>query len=183
MKTPSLTLAAFALFAVGCVEPTPTSPEASARTLTGGPLFANQGNGVVHRVSVGGHDADLFEGDKNFSLIALEHGDGSVTGQWTDMFGKDPDGNPLGGVHIEVDCLSVVGNQATIGGVITNGTSAGVDVTGQRALTRVWDFGNSANDAPDAISFSFFPTGNLTCTQQLNFFTLLVMTDGQVTVD
>lgn len=189
MKTPSITLAAFALFAVGCVEPTPTGPEASARTLTGGPLFANQGNGVVHRVSVGGHDADInpvigIRADKNFSLIAIEHGDGSVTGQWIDIFGKDLDGNPAGGVHIDVDCLSVVGNQATIGGVITNGTSQGVDVTGQRALTRVWDNGKSANDPPDEISFSYFPTGNIrTCTAPGFTLARLVMTDGQVTVD
>lgn len=177
MKTPSLTLAAFALFAVGCTEPTPTSPEASARSLIGGPLFANQGNGVVHRVSAGGHDADNFPADKNYSLIAIEYGDGSVGGQWIDMFGGDQ-----GGLHVDVDCLSVVGNQATIGGVIKNGTINGVDVTGQRALTRVWDFGKSANDPPDAISFSFNNTGNLTCTQQLNF-PQLAMTDGQVTID
>jgi hypothetical protein len=189
MKTPSITLAAFALFAVGCTEPTPTSPEASTRPSIGTPSFSNQGNGVVHRVSVGGHDADIFNppfiirADKNFSLIAIEHGDGSVTGQWIDMFGKDADGNPVGGVHIDVDCLSVVNNQATIGGVITNGTLNGVDVTGQRALTRVWDNGKSANDPPDEISFSYFPTFNRTCTAPGFPLARLVMTDGQVTVD
>ncbi len=179
MKRIAITLAAIALAALGCQQSGPTGPTNSMSSV-GNPMFtntANSGNGVVHRVSVGGHDADFFPADKNFSLIAIEHGDGSVTGEWTDMFGGD-----LGGVHIEVDCLSVVGNQATIGGVIKNGTSNGVDVTGQRALTRVWDFGKSANDPPDAISFSFFPTDGLSCRQPL-IFPQLQMTDGQVTVD
>jgi hypothetical protein len=178
MKTPSVTLAAFALFAVGCVEPTPTSPEASARTLSGGPLFANQGNGVVHSVSVGGHDADisLDPGDKNFSLIAIQRSDGSSDGQWVDMLGGD-----AGGIHVDVDCVNVSGDSATISGIIKNGTVNGVDVTGQRALTRVWDNGTSANDPPDAISFSFFPVG-VTCSFA-GSLPALAMTKGQVTIN
>jgi hypothetical protein len=172
MKTAWIAPAALALFAVSCTEPTSPSP-----------LFANQGSGVVHSVSVGGDDADNFAADKNFSLIAIELGDGSATGQWTDMFGKDPDGNPLGGIHVEVDCLEVVGNQAWIGGVIKSGTSAGVDVTGQRALTRVVDNGSSANDLPDQISFSFFPVDPAISCANRPDLVLLVMTDGQVTVN
>jgi hypothetical protein len=173
MKTPSIALAPLALFAVGCTEPTTTSP-----------LFASEGSGAVHRVSVGGHDADLAENtDKNFSLIAIELGDGSVTGEWIDMFGKDPDGNPRGGIHVDVNCLSVDGSQAWIGGVIKSGTSGGVDVTGQRALTRVVDNGESASDPPDQISLSFFPVDPAISCADRPDLVLLAMTDGQVTVN
>ena len=72
-----------------------------------------------------------------------------------------------------------------IGGVITHGTSGGggVDVSGQRALTAVVDNGTSANDPPDQLSFSFFPTGGASCT---NFvagnFPLFNLAHGQVKV-
>lgn len=176
MKTPCLTLAAFALFAVGCTEPTPMSPEASARPLIGGPLFANQGNGVVHRVSVGGNDLDIAEnGDANFSLVAIEYGDGSVSGQWTDQFGQGE-----GGFHAVINCLRVVGNEAWVSGVITSGSSGGFDFTGLPVRARVADRGTSANDPPDAISFSLI--GNPEpCTAQRPFV-LRDMTDGQVSV-
>ena len=177
MKTPSITLAALGLFVVGCTEPTATSPAASAMPSIGTPMFANQGNGVVHRVSAGGHDLDIAENtDANFSLVAIEHGDGRVTGQWTDQFGQQD-----GGFHAVINCLRVVGNQAWVSGTITSGGVPGFDFTGLPVITRVRDNGTSANDPPDQISFSFI--GNPTpCTAQPNLI-LLAMTDGQVKVD
>jgi len=176
MKTPSITLAAFTLFAVGCTEPTTTSPVASATPAIGSPLFASQGSGVVHRVSVGGNDLDEAENtDANFSLIAIEYGDGSVSGQWTDQFGQQE-----GGFHAEINCLHVVGNQAWVSGVITSGSVPGFDFTGLPVAARVSDNGTSANDPPDQISFSFI--GNpFPCTAQRPFV-LRDMTDGQVSV-
>lgn len=107
--------------------------------------------GVLHHASLGSNDACEAFGappgcDGNFSLVANEKADGSVKGQWQDSFGH---GN--GGLHIAVDCLIVFGNQAVVGGVVTNGS---FDV-GTRALTTVVDNGTSANDPPDQISFSF----------------------------
>lgn len=169
MKTLRMTLVSLALFAVACSERSSTAPETSLRL--------SQGNGIEHRVSVGGHDADFLKGDKNFSLIALQSADGSVKGRYTDMFGA---GNTTGGYHVDVDCLMVVGNKAWIGGIITNGSFNGVDVTGRRALTRVVDNGKSANDPPDQISYSYLT--NVRCTAMPNL-PLLVMTDGQVTVN
>ena len=134
-------------------------------------------NGVVNRVFVGGHDLDIAgHTDANFSLVAIERADGSVSGQWTDQFGQSD-----GGVHVEVNCLLVVGNQAWISGIIKSGSAGGVDFTGLPAITRVADLGKSANDPPDLISFTFIGVA-APCTAAPNL-PLLAMTDGQVTVN
>ncbi len=154
----------------------------AALGLVAGVTIASAG-GVAHHVSLGG--ADICEAinlptgcDANFSLVAVEKADGSVKGQWQDTFAGG-----LEGIHVAVDCVNVVGNGAVIGGVITHGFAGGVDVSGQRALTAVVDNGTSANDAPDQMSFSFFPTGGVTCDQlvpaNLPFFNLA---RGQVKV-
>jgi hypothetical protein len=174
MKRLSVTLAALTLVALGCDGSTPTTP--NSMSVGGGPLF-NKGNGVVHRATVGGHDADLFgTTDANFSLVAIEHGDGRITGQWTDQFGQGE-----GGIHVAVNCLRVVGNNAWVSGIITSGSFQGVDLTGVPAITRVADVGTSKNDPPDAISFSFIGLA-VPCTA-MPPLPLLPMTDGQVRVE
>jgi hypothetical protein len=171
MKRLSVTLAALTLVALGCDSSAPTTPPSSAGD---GPLFAS--GGVVHRATVGGHDADPFGNtDANFSLVAIEHGDGRITGQWTDQFGQGE-----GGIHVAVNCLHVVGNQAWVSGIVTHGNFQGVDFTGQPVGTRVADFGTSHNDPPDAISFSFI--GDPTPCTAAPPYPLLPMTDGQVRV-
>jgi hypothetical protein len=115
---------------------------------------------VVHQVSAGGPDAcvsfDFLPPeerkpgcDANWSLVAKEWSDGSVSGQYTDRFANGD------GFHAVVDCLSVSGNDAWIGGVITHGRVGDFDLAGLRVLTRVQDNGTSANDPPDKISLSF----------------------------
>ena len=137
---------------------------------------AARADGVVHKVSVGGHDQDpTNHTDANFSLSAVEHGNGSVTGQWTDQFGQGQ-----GGIHVQINCLFVQGNEAWVSGIISSGNVGGVDVSGLPVITRVQDNGKSANDPPDAISFSFI--GNAaSCTTAPNL-ALVPMTGGQVTV-
>jgi hypothetical protein len=176
MKRLSVTLAALTLVALGCDPAAPTTPP-SSMSVRGGPLVASQGNGVVHRVTVGGHDADIFgHTDANFSLVAIEHGNGDVTGQWTDQFGQGD-----GGIHVEVNCLRVIGNNAWVSGIVKSGNFNGVDVTGQPVITRVADFGTSNDDPPDAISFSFIGLA-IPCTAAPQL-PLLPMTDGQVKVE
>jgi hypothetical protein len=176
MKRLSAALAAFTLVSLGCEASAPTTPPSSL-SARDGPLVASNGNGVVHRATVGGHDADPFGNtDANFSLVAIEHGDGRMTGEWTDQFGQGE-----GGIHVDVNCLHVVGNNAWVSGIVRHGSFQGVDFTGQPAITRVADFGKSRHDPPDAISFSFI--GNPTpCTAAPNL-PLLPMTDGQVRVE
>ena len=137
---------------------------------------AARADGVVHQVSVGGHDQDpAGHTDANFSLVAVQHGNGSVTGEWTDQFGQGQ-----GGIHVQINCLFVQGNEAWVSGIISSGSFNGADLSGLPVVTRVQDNGKSANDPPDAISFSFI--GNATpCTATPNL-PLSPMTDGQVTV-
>ena len=133
--------------------------------------------GVIHKVSVGGPDQDAVDHtDANFSLSAVEHANGAVTGEWTDQFGQKD-----GGIHVQINCLSVAGNTAWVSGIITSGNVSGVDVSGLPVITEVQDNGTSANDPPDKISFSFI--GNATpCTAQ-PALPLFDMSSGQVTVN
>jgi hypothetical protein len=140
---------------------------------------------VIHHVSLGG--ADICEAlglptgcDANFSLVANMKADGSVTGQWQDTFAGGGEG-----IHVAIDCINIIGNGAIVGGVITHGTSGGVDVSGQYAITAVVDNGTSANDPADQMSFSFFPgrLGTEDCNQlTLDDFPLYDLTHGQVKV-
>ena len=176
MKTALSALTALALV-LACTDTNAPTPD--ARRAGGLSASINSGNGVVHRVSVGGSDQDVtLNADANFSLIALELGDGSISGEWSDAFGQGQ-----GGLHVDVNCLVVAGNQAWIGGIIRQGSTGagGVDLSGLPALTRVVDLGTSTNDAPDAISFTFIGLA-VQCTAQPNL-PLFAMTGGQVTVN
>lgn len=131
----SLTL--FTLFAVGCSGTEPTTPLADG---TDGGALQPTGNPVVHHVSLGG--ADFCEAlglptgcDANFSLVANERSDGTVTGQWHDQFAGGQ------GVHVAVDCLKIFGNQAIVGGVVTHSSGLDPDPTGERSL-RSWTTGH-----------------------------------------
>jgi hypothetical protein len=128
--------------------------------------------GVEHFVSVGGPDQDATNHtDANFSLVAIQHSDGSVTGQWTDQFGQGQ-----GGIHVVINCLFVQGNDAWVSGTISSGTFNGADLSGLPVITRVQDNGKTG----DLISFSFI--GNpAACTTAPNL-PLLPMTAGQVIV-
>ena len=177
MKTALSALSVFVL-ALACTDT--NAPTADTRIAAGGlSASVNNGNGVVNKVSVGGSDQDVtLNTDANFSLTAIRYGDGSVGGEWSDQFGQGQ-----GGVHVDVNCLVVQGNQAWIGGIIRSGSTGqgGVDLSGLTALTRVVDLGTSSNDAPDAISFTFIGLA-VQCTAQPNL-PLFPMTGGQVTVN
>ncbi|MBK8392455.1 MAG: hypothetical protein IPL23_25715 [Saprospiraceae bacterium] len=115
---------------------------------------ANQG--VINHVSVGSNDACSTLGakpgcDKSFSLTAIVKEDGSVSGQWVDGYKSDNSK----GIHVSIDCVSIIGNSAVIGGIITKGTFNNLDVTGFYAMTAVVDNGTSSKDPLDQISFSY----------------------------
>jgi hypothetical protein len=123
---------------------------------------------VIHHVSLGGVDVCEAFGlppgcDANFSLVANEKADGSISGQWQDTFAGGGEG-----IHVAIDCIKIIGNGAIVGGVITHGTSGGVDVSGQYAITAVVDNGTSANDTRDQMSFSYFPALDLLGTEDCN---------------
>ena len=129
--------------AFGCAEGA-VAPTAASDGLT---LQASVGR-VIHRVTVGGPDVCTgTEGtpgcDANFSLVALQYSDGSVSGQWHDQFSQ-----PFGGVHVSVNCLVVVGNDAWVSGVGPEHSF------GNEWVTRVRDNGTTANDPADQLSFT-----------------------------
>jgi hypothetical protein len=133
---------------------------------------------IDHSVSVGGCDQVPPGEDRNFSLVATMNSDGQVSGQWQDGFGGG-----TGSIHVAVDCMIMVGdNAAIVGGVITNGTVNGVDVSGQRAVTAILDGGEGNNADPDQISYSLIGP-NLTCsTFDFQQFPLSDINCGQVQV-
>jgi hypothetical protein len=136
---------------------------------------AASADSVIHKVSVGSADIAPPPGaDANFSLSAIQRADGTVTGQWEDtVFGR---GTPAVGLHVEVDCLVVVGNDAWVSGLITRPAL----FAGLPAITRVRDNGTSANDPADQVSFTFIGIA-ATCTDQPNL-PLSALINGQVTV-
>ena len=160
MKRILLSLVALGLFAVGCAQDT-TAPASDHQGV--GPQFAS--GGIVHRVSVGGSDFVGPGVDANFSLLAIEHANGRVHGNWSDQFGH---GN--GGLHIKIDCLHVVGNEAWLSGI---GSGGGFE--NQRFATRV-------RDNPDQISFSVPIDAAFDC-HTAPPFPLFDKPNGQVKVD
>lgn len=140
---------------------------------------------VVHHVSAGGPDACLAIGfphpgcDGNYSLVANEYADGSVKGQYVDRFAQ---GNGFSAV---IDCLSVVGDDAWVSGVITSGSGFARDWTGLRVSTRVRDNGTSANDPADQIGASTIDGINgaaTRCTEHATDDRFFDTPQGQVTV-
>ncbi|MGH7613926.1 MAG: hypothetical protein ACREMW_07800, partial [Gemmatimonadales bacterium] len=85
------------------------------------------------------------------------------------------------GIHVAVNCLNVIGNQAWVSGVITHSRIPGL--AGLDAVTTVVDNGRSANDPPDQISFSFIGAG-IDCNAAPAFpLQLISVPQGQVTVE
>jgi len=176
MRTLTVPLLSAASLLIACDAPTRMPTALKAPTA----VFAiGNGNGILHRVSLASHDFGILKPgtDANDSFIAIQYADGSVEGQWSDQFGH---GN--GGLHIAVDCLAVVGNQAWISGIATKAFDD--DLVGTRFATRVQDNGTSANDAPDQMSFTVGPIVNpaFSCQNHPNF-SLFDLDGGEVKVD
>jgi hypothetical protein len=140
---------------------------------------------IIHHVQAGGPDSCASAGwqpgcDANWSLVAIEYADGSVSGQLIDRFWGG------WGFHATIDCLYVDGNEAWVSGVITSGFFGGVDRIGEPVSARVRDNGTSANDPADQFSFSHVgadggnhPHG--TCDQHIDY-DLYDAPQGQVQV-
>jgi len=118
---------------------------------------------IIHHASVGSFDYCIAFGenpgcDANFSLVANMYEDGSVSGQYTDVW---PGG--IGGIHVDIDCLILYDNVAIVGGIIKKGNFLGDDFTGQFAFTALADNGTSNNDPADQISWSWVWPGVENC--------------------
>lgn len=132
-------------------------------------------------VTLGGADIEVLpEGPPtyrgtNLSLIARLGCDGAVTGQFQDTL---QDGI---GVHAQVTCLEIDGDDAWISGVVTKVTPATLgDFAGTPISIRVRDNGTSANDPPDQASFFFWNSEDL-CTDKPDY-ELFKLIAGQVQI-
>ena len=140
---------------------------------------------VTQRVSAGGPDACMaIHGEHtgcnaNFSLVGNVKADGSMSGQFTDRLAKGD------GFHAVIDCVSILGRDAWVSGVITQGTLTLTngdvrDLTGLPVATRVRDNGTSAKDPADQISYSFLGDPR-PCTDHIDYV-LFDAPEGQVVI-
>lgn len=89
-------------------------------------------------------------GKRTFSFSVLTKPDGSVTGQAT----LHKRATTLFFAKVDVNCLNVVGNTATVSGVVTN--SSNPAAIGLVALFRVTDNGEGQGNSSDQISGLYF---------------------------
>ena len=95
---------------------------------------------------------------RTFSFTARTDGSGVSSGQW-ELLNRSLDIR----AHGNVDCLSVSGNVATIGGQVTeiDPSTPPNFVVGNFVVFQVIDNGQGSNAPPDLISLVFFfPTGS-----------------------
>jgi hypothetical protein len=113
--------------------------------------------------ATGGGTAEEAGGRSTFVFNAVRHKDGAVTGHLVyHVRGFPPDGLTI---WMDLDCLIVVGNVATIGGVVTKATPEipGFIFEGQEGAFQVVDNGQGANASPDLYSDLFLAPGQV-CT-------------------
>jgi hypothetical protein len=146
----------------------------SAAGETGPVLASATGAGQVH-VGPGG------EFLRTFSVTAREYADGTDRGeaQIQNRFG------PFGPIHIEIDCLKVVGNSAYMSGFVKNITDPTLGITeDSKVFFAVQDNGEGPESPPDMLSFVLFtgePTGP-TCEEILDLGFVFAVEDGNIQV-
>jgi len=109
--------------------------------------------------SVAGSGAYTTEGEdgywRTFSFSARRYADGTVDGQWQRITRED--GNATDSKsHGNVTCLSIVGDQAWIGGYATSGVNS---IPPNRVAWRVVDNGQGSSASPDQISAQYWLGG------------------------
>jgi hypothetical protein len=142
------------------------------------PSFVIKGLPDILQGTYGGGTAVEFERRSTLSFDAIRHTDGHVTGHLIYMF-RDFDLDFK--VQMAVDCMTVDGNRAYLGGTITK-ISANFPLPpfpdGSRGSIQVEDNGNNNPDLPDRYSdFHFF---RATCSDELEPYIPL---DGNIVVN
>ena len=150
----SIFAAAVALAVVACTD-TPTDPVAVETDSE--PQLA-QGRRVVHSATGSGlftHPSAVFNDQlRVFSFTAVEYDDGTFSGQFQLEIMESAVGSTNPAItrwlQAEVTCVTVIGNEAWIGGVIRN-SSIPFNV-GKETRFRVEDNGQGANSPPDRMT-------------------------------
>jgi hypothetical protein len=86
-------------------------------------------------------------GLRTFSFTAVTKSDGTVTGE---VELKSRASGTV--IHATINCLTVVGNHAYIGGVVTKSTDPEFDFVGKPCVFAVIDNGEGAGSPPDELS-------------------------------
>jgi hypothetical protein len=140
-----------------------------------GAVSSNKANAIKANASATGSGhfytlaspTDTTKGDlRTFAFTAIEQKDGDIIGM-AELQNRTSDDR----VHLDVNCLEINGNVATISGVITK--SKDISLIGQTGIFQVMDNGEPGSQyptypqssGPDRISFfSVFPSAtNITC--------------------
>lgn len=150
------------------------------------PAFARSANAPVHQVSAGGQvDYSAIPGfgdyHETYGFHASVDGNGNVTGEFQSHWGNDASAIKL---RIDISCLSVNGNQAWLGGTVTQSGDETAIPVGMQFVWSVIDGGEGKNAPPDRLSYFYYGT-NLTaaaCANQGANFYFFDWTQGNVQV-
>ena len=161
MPSPRAALVLVAAFALGGCDHTPTSPARHATPALAANVDAAEEPSLDAALpgsmqSVTGHYE--FVGlttlnDFKYSIAAIRHEDGSVSGEVEERTVFDPTGAFVRSMHGDVKCFSIVGNMAFIAGIVDRVESLAPNQEGliPGAFFRlvVVDNGNGNDDPPD----------------------------------
>ena len=125
-----------------------------AATLGVAVTAAQAGGKGITALATGSGQAEVGSGWRTFSFTALTDGSGQTRGQ-----GQLNNRDQGVRTHLDIHCLSVVGNRATVSGNIADSTNAAN--VGASFIFQVLDNGEGAA-APDQISLVFYAPGNPT---------------------
>lgn len=147
MKTKAY-LSVAALFAVGVA--------------VSGQVAAAGGNGIVASAN-GSGQITVGTSLRTFSFTAQTDSNNNSRGQ-AELFNRDSNIK----IHMDLDCLNVVGKTATMSGTVTSDNASGAYV-GDPVWFQVVDNGEGAGSPPDLISlvFIFFGPPGTPCTSPL----------------
>lgn len=170
LRTRTLASFAAALALVACEVTPVTGPDVE-------PSFARAGNAPVHFAAGGGTVLTDF-GRSTYAFHASMDADGVVKGQVEIHFSSaDLD------IHGDVTCMSVAGNQAWLGAVITR--SAWIDSPWSVGRSMIWtviDNGEGRNAEADRISSYFAVASADQCLSQFGTEFIRDWTNGNAQV-
>jgi len=148
----------------GIPQPTPIRPIVPSVPVTGPGALS----GTDAKQSVTGHYQFIginTGNDFKYSLSAIRHEDGSVSGEFEERVILNSTGDFIRQTHGTVTCFQIVGNMARIGGLVDHATDPRF-LPGTEFRLVVVDNGNGASDPPDLGSnarFGFPGTAQAFC--------------------
>ena len=106
-------------------------------------------DGIDDKQNVTGHVDIASLNINKYSFAAINHGNGRFSGQFE--FEQDR-GNVRLKVHGSVDCVTVVGNRARLGGTVRHSSDETIFPVGTQFIWSVTDNGEGHKDARDTAS-------------------------------